>query len=109
MILKKPTAVSVMSSTEPVQDTELADVILNCYFHPEETNNQGVYVRELMEELADLAPDPAHFRKLLVSAVESDEDLRELAELNRKVVSLYVDEITTFKTGPRPGETVLAP
>ena len=98
-----------MSSTKIIQDADLADVILNCYYHPEETNNQGVYVRGLMEELADLAPDPAHFRRLLVSAVDSDEDLKELAELNRKVVSIYVSDITTFKTGPRPGETVLAP
>jgi hypothetical protein len=61
-----------------------------------------------MEELADLAPDPAHFRKLLVSAVESNEDLKELAALNREAVSKYVDEATSFKTGPRPGEAVLA-
>jgi hypothetical protein len=109
MILEKPTAVSKMNSTEPMNDTQLADLILNCYFHPEETNSQTTDVRQLVEELADLAPDPTRYRDLLVSAVDSDEALRELAELNRKAVSRYIDEALEFKTGPRPGEAVLAP
>ena len=108
MILKKPTAVSKMNPMNPMNNTQLADLILNCYFHPEETNSQTTDVRQLVEELADLAPDPTHYRNLLVSAVDSDEALRELAKLNRKAVSRYIDEALEFKTGPRPGEAVLA-
>jgi len=108
MILKKPTTVSKMNSTKPVSATQLADLILNCYFHPEETNSQSADVRLLLEELADLAPNPTYFRKLLILAVESDEALKELAELNRRAVSRYIDEALAFKTGPRPGEKVLA-
>lgn len=92
----------------PHTDVEAADVILNSYFHPEDLTDGGANVKELMEELADLSPNPTHFRKLLQQATESETALQELISLNREAVTQYINQSLEYQGGARPDEPVVA-
>lgn len=92
----------------PHTDVEAADVILNSYFHPEDLADGGANVNGLMEELADLSPDPVHFRNLLQQATESETALQELITLNRQAVTQYINQSLEYQGGARPDEPVVA-